>query len=229
MEPDGTIYDAGQIVLRHRGLPGHAWHPTALLRVLADSSRMAAPISPLDYNSGLQRRVGVTAAAARLGERGYPIDQLVRTVFGRGQVGEFTRLSAQVAFDISTGRREVPGPLRHLGELLLDSTDTAVAADERFAQFLRRLLREPAARRLVRKAAGWIQTAELRHVLTWLLPSAASWADLPEVDEPEPDPEARWLADRFLLTFVHDWATPSLHWSIAGNAGTYPSGSTLQS
>lgn len=211
MEPDGTIYDAGQVVLRHRGLPGHGWHPAALLRVLADSSVMAAPISPLEYNSGLQRRVGVTAGAARLGERGYPLDQLVRTVFGRGQVGEFTRLSARVAFDISTGRREVPEFLRHLGEALLESTGTAVAADERFAQFLRRLLREPATRRFVRKAAGWVQTADLRHVLTWLFPSATAWSDLPEVDEPEPDPEARWLADRFLLTFVHDWATPSLH------------------
>ena len=51
MEPDGTIYDAGQVVLRYRGVPAHDWHPAALLRVLANSSAMAAPISRLDFNS----------------------------------------------------------------------------------------------------------------------------------------------------------------------------------
>lgn len=211
MEPDGTIYDAGQIVLRYRGLPGHEWHPAALLRVLADSSVMAAPISPLAYNSVRQRRVAVTAAAARLGERGYPLDHLVRAVFGRGQVGEFTRLSARVAYDISTSRREVPERLRHLGDALLRSTEIAAAGEERFPQFLRRLLGEPATRRFLRKAAGWVQTAELRHLLTWLVPSPAEWAELPEVEEWEPDAEAKWLTDRFLLTYVDDWATPSLH------------------
>jgi hypothetical protein len=64
----------------------------------------------------------------------------------------------------------------------------------------------------VRKASGWVRTAELRHVLTWMLPSQSAWADMPEVKDPEGEPcESKWLADRFLLTFVRDWSTASLH------------------
>lgn len=211
MEPDGTIYDASQIVFRHRGLPSHYWHPAALLRLLADSAVMAAPHSRLGYNSGLQRQIAVRTAAARLGERNYSIEGLVRGVFGREQAGEFTRLSARVAYDLFSDQPEAPVSLHHLGQTLLHSTGISVRPEERFPEFLRRLVRAPAAERFVRKAAGWVRTADLRDLLAWKLPSLEAWSGVPEVEELEPDVEGKWLTDRFLLTYVEEWSTSSLH------------------
>jgi hypothetical protein len=113
------------------------------MRVLADSAAMSAPVSCLQFNSPRQRRVAVTTAAARLGERGYNIDELVRDVFGSRQTGELTRLSARVAFDIASDSREVPDALRHLGEALLASAAVDPQPGEGFVGFLRRLLAQP--------------------------------------------------------------------------------------
>jgi hypothetical protein len=63
------------------------------VRVLADSAAMSAPVSRLQFNSPRQRRVAVTTAAARLGERGYKIDKLDRDVFGSRQTGICRRAS----------------------------------------------------------------------------------------------------------------------------------------
>lgn len=99
-----------------------------------------------------------------------------------------------------------------MGEALLASAAIEPQRDEAFFGFLRRMLAQPGSAVFVRKASGWVRTAKLRHVLTWMLPSESAWADVPEVKDPEGEPcESKWLADRFLLTFVRDWSTLSLH------------------
>ncbi len=101
--------------------------------------------------------------------------------------------------------------------------DITADVAEGFALFLRRLLAQPESATFVNKAAGWVRTAELRHVLTWSVPLAKAWSEVPEVRDYTDGQESRWLADRFLLTFVSDWSTSSLHHEFRWMRGEAPS------
>jgi hypothetical protein len=101
VEPSGVGYDASQIELRHAGMPEHDWHPAAQLRVLAEGCSVAPFRRSNRFSSPLKRQIAVAAAAARLGERGFDIDELVRCVFQAMYVGEFMRLSLRIAFDLA--------------------------------------------------------------------------------------------------------------------------------
>ena len=67
-----------------------------------------------------------------------------------------------------------------------------------------------------------MQTAELRALLTWAMPTVGAWDKIPEVDVVKADDSATWLADRFLLNAVDHWATSSLHLEYRWANGEVP-------
>lgn len=70
-------YDVRQVVDPFVGrLPGHGWPTAALMRVMRD-----AVTSP-PWQAEARRTIVITMALARLGERGFPPDALVRSCLG---------------------------------------------------------------------------------------------------------------------------------------------------
>lgn len=220
MEPSGVAYDAAQIEMRYSGEPGHDWHPAALLRVLAEACSTPPWQRSPRFRSPLERRVYVSAAAARLGERGFDCEELLRCVFQPMIVGEFLRLSLRIAFDLADVERarNVPDFLAHLGvDMRERAGDVNVA--ESFPAYLNRVAHEAPVRASGQRVAGWISQAPLRDLLYWRLPGSSEWDGLPELEVGSQVCESRWLADRFLLTYLEDWNTASLHDEFRWNRG----------
>lgn len=209
MEPNGIPYDVSQIEMRHSGEPGHDWHPAALLRMVADASASSPWLVSPRSRSSLQRRIFARAAAARLGERGFDCDELLRCVFQPMIVGEFLRLSLRVAFDHSRGDG-VPPAIVHFGRELQEAVGGA-REGESFSGYLNRSVNEAPVRAAARRAAGWVEEAPLRRVLDWRLPSESEWRDCSEAEVVSRECPSRWFADRFLLTYLEDSHTSSLH------------------
>lgn len=210
MEPNGIPYDAGQIEMRHQGHPAHDWHPAALLRILSAScSTTPSRVTPR-FRTQLERRVMVPAAAARLGEQGFDVDEIVRCVFRPMYVGEFIRLCSRVAFDVANGV-DVPGTYAPLGCRVADRVGPPTDAESFGAYFRNRVVGHPEVQRLGRQVAFWIETTSLRRLLQWQFPSEREWNDLKEVDVFIQHCESRWLVDRYLLTYLSDWYTSSFH------------------
>lgn len=212
MEPDGTDFDAGQISLRDRGMPSGSWHPTSLLRTLAYACGAGPFVTPaLPYESGWQQSIAVSSATARLSEAGFPVEELVREVFGPIIQGEFIRFFARAAFDLHKANPELPSYYEWVGATVLD--DVAPSEEESFAQYFARVIELPQTVHLRRRAAAWVRTAELAELICWEVPEEKAWQSFEEelVDFREPPAQAKWLADRFLVTYLKDWSTVSLH------------------
>jgi len=220
MEPSGIPYDASQISMRYAGLsiPEHDWHPVELLRVLVEVCSTSPLRRSARFNSGLHRHVSVGLAAARLGERGYNVDELVRCAFRSMYVGEFIRLSARVSFDRADGKN-LSAPLEALGAEVCDRMG-APETDASFSTYLNQIVRHSATEPFGRKAAGWMQIASLTDLLDWNIPSSAEWASANEVDIAPVACDSQWIADRFLLTYLSDWHTSSLHEEFKWAKGT---------
>ena len=219
LEIDGSAYDASQIAMRYSGQPAHHWHPAALLRVLAEACSTAPVRRSRRFRTGLERNIAVESAAARLGERGFDIDQLLRCVFKPMFVGEFVRLSSRVAYDLSRQKVAIPDGITRLGERILADIG-APDAEQSFSAYLQKVIRDPSTPILSRRMAGWVSVADLRSLLRWRLPSELEWTSLPELDFSPSICESQWLADRFLLTYVGDWHTASLHEEFRWARGT---------
>lgn len=153
-------------------------------------------------------------AAARLEERGFDVEQLVKCVFQGLYVGEFKRLSLQVAFDLSspasTSSGSVPPNLQAIGQTVIGFVGPPSDEDS-FSVYLRRASASPELEALGKRFAGWIKVADLSDALQWDLPQDPTFSDFAEAEVSSESCDARWLADRFLLTYVHDWNTSSLH------------------
>jgi hypothetical protein len=162
------------------------------------------------FKTPLERHVAVGTAAARLGERGFDVDEFVRCVFRPMYVGEFVRFSSRVAFDLCAGV-SVPDRVAAFGNHIKDRVG-APQPDASFSSYyLANIVGHPEVDAFGRRVAGWLQQAELRRILNWTLPRPSEWSSLPESDVASPVCDSRWLADRFLLTYVNDWHTASLH------------------
>ena len=83
--------------------------------------------------------------------------------------------------------------------------------DATFSSYLDQIVDSPETRSFGRRVAGWLQVAELRELLRWNLPTPSEWAALTEADVAPAVCESQWIADRFLLTYLGDWHTASLH------------------
>jgi hypothetical protein len=66
------------------------------------------------------------------------------------------------------------------------------------------------------KLGGWVSTAPLEAVVTWVAPSREEWEALPDVG-PGLESAHRWLIDRFTRPYLGDWSTFSLkaEWKYA--------------
>jgi hypothetical protein len=227
VEPSGVAYDASQIEMRYSGEPGHDWHPAALLRVLAEACSTPPWQRSPRFRSPLERSVHVGAAAARLGERGFSLDELLRCVFQPMIVGELLRFSLRIAFDLAhpDEASSVPDFLTHLGEDMRERAGDAHSG-ESFPAYLNRVAHEAPVRASGQRVAGWIRQAPLRDLLYWRLPSRSDWDAFPELEVGTQVCESRWLADRFLLTYLQDWHTASLHdefrWKRGERRGRVP-------
>jgi tetratricopeptide (TPR) repeat protein len=155
-----------------------------------------------------------------LGERGFDCDELLRCVFQPKIVGEFLRFSLRVAFDLSQngGEDAVPEFLTHLGEDMLERAGASLP-DESFPAYLSRVAQEAPVTASGQRIAGWINHAPLYDLLYWRLPQRLEWDGLPELEVGTRVCESRWLADRFLLAYLQDWHTASLHDEYRLNRG----------
>ena len=209
-------FDAGQIYALHRGVPDSTWHSVALLRVVERACVLNPHRGEL-YEPGVSRlrhRIAVTSAAARLAERGYDIDGLVRFGFGSLLVNGMMGLAIDLAW-LSASRPDPPDWWQEVASLIAPfSPDAsrysspadfvvAVQTHDRTANFVVRLVR-------------WIESAELRDLILWLLPSRDEWEAISDDTDFVPataDPSVVWIRDRFLQTYVKDWKPTRSTWS----------------
>jgi hypothetical protein len=114
------------------------------------------------FDSRFKRNVGLSLAAARLGERGFNVNELVRSALRGPAVGEFIRLTSLAAYDQKHGR-ELPSDLDQLATHFASEVSRPTLG-ESYADFLTRIVPLPELQAFGRQAAGWLQEAELEDI-----------------------------------------------------------------
>lgn len=97
-------YDARRFVLKAGTFPNHELNPAALLRVMVRACSTWRRRRVSEYDSILKRDTVVGLAAARLGEIGFDLEEIVKSVLRANFVDEFIRVSASSAFDANAGK-----------------------------------------------------------------------------------------------------------------------------
>lgn len=213
LDPDGADFDVGQICIRDRGMPDDHWHTVSLLRTVA----MACSAPPWtrgglgSYGDKFKRDVAVTSAAARLYERGFEVDALVRSGLGARLRGAVIGFAVHAAVDrCHRPDVDVPRPAEELASQLLDRIPTEEVPTDPNAFFFQ-VMREDRYIPFTSAVAGWIRAEpRVAELLCWIMPTRDAWARI-EPAELERDAVQTWLLDRFLLTYLSDWWTSSLH------------------
>ncbi|MHB8826900.1 MAG: tetratricopeptide repeat protein [Acidimicrobiales bacterium] len=213
-------YDARRIALNSNDMPDHTWHPAALLSmlVLAASTWRWQRVSK--FNSLFKRDIAVKRAAALLYEYGFDVDELLKSALRTNLIGEFIRVSAHSAFDFTNGI-DVRPELREVGSWILGIVGPPAPGTDfnsYFAVAASRLVDSDHAKRV----AGWMQSASLVDLLMWKLPSEAELLVSEPCSPYPPASESQWLCDRFLLTYLDDWNTESLHREYRWLTGNLP-------
>lgn len=204
-------FDAAQIRLSDVGMPSDSWHTTSLLSVVSE----ACSTSPwtLDGTSRWQpafkRHVAVTSAAARLAERGFDLDGLVRGGFGEQLTGAILARAVQAAVELRRGL-DIPQEPSVLGERLLSSAAPSAFPDDLLDAFT--FARMGGCAEFTGRTRGWITESErVAELLCWRLPTDDQWRSCDVRSDLSVDAVAVWLRDRFLSTYLSDWSTRSLH------------------
>lgn len=200
-------FDAGQITAQHRGMPQHSWHATALLNRVLEACTTSPWRGP-QQRTKFRRDVAATMAAARLSERGFDIDVLVR----RGLEQQFTMAvisEACVAAANLTRGDFVPTAPAELGRWILADLET----DHTEAQVLfDAALAGGADSRIVGKVSHFLQAGAERpaEILCWKLGTTDDWLAMPTALPVHATSRDRWILDRFLQTYLDDWHADSL-------------------
>lgn len=213
MTLDGD-FDVGRIRLSDRGMPGHQWHTSSLLHLVAQACVQNPWFTSgfIGWGDPYKRHVAVTSATARLSERGFDIETVVRHGFGRSFVGTVISAACRAATEIAAdGADSIPPAPRRLGGWLLDVAPAPLGDVDRYSLFPR-VAADPEFRDFTGRVAAFVASGASRaaEILCWRLPSDDDWLSLKPVTL-RLDDDAVWLRDRFLSTYLDEWATQSLH------------------
>jgi hypothetical protein len=201
-------FDAARIVAEHDGMPSHAWPSTALLSVVLPACS-SSPWREREWGSKFRRDVAATSAAARLAERGFDIDNLIR----RGMERYFivaVATEACIAASALSRDEYVPEVPAMLGRWLQHEVESdSDDVDALFDAAMSGGSESP----IVRRVSHFLQEGASRpaEILCWAVGPAARWDATGHAAPLQATTRDQWILDRFLQTYLDDWDTASLH------------------
>ncbi|MEX2375673.1 MAG: hypothetical protein WD942_08840 [Dehalococcoidia bacterium] len=207
-------FDVGRIRLSDRGMPGHHWHTSSLLHLVAQACVQSPWVVAgfIGWGDSYKRHVAVTSAAARLSERGFDIETVVRGGLGQSFVGTVVAAACRAATEMLVdGADSIPRAPRQLGTWLLDAAPSPLDEIDQHSLFSR-VVGDPEFRDFTGRVGAYVTSGASRaaDILCWRLPGDEEW-DALRPETVRLDDDAVWLRDRFLSTYLDEWATKSLH------------------
>jgi len=207
-------FDAAEIHLADGQRALSEWRPSALLRDLRDQSGPPLGIDPQDAAARMSR---VTLLLERFAELGIDGERLFRSIYGSGMAHAIVTMSAMpLLLGAQAGLAELPAELSDvidgwpellLGEQLTPQEWFAIANEHGDAWAQDRV------RQIFlgsRRVAQWLESLPLAELLVWRAPTQGEFELLGDGPSSEPNPEDRWIFDRFMETYLDGWDYQSL-------------------
>lgn len=202
---------ARQLMLRQEEMPSHDWSTPELLLFAAEQLKRQPNLD------SLWRATSITTALARLGERGLPVDCMVRTCMGQDLLRHIIIVISNVWSDINDDSRsradypELEGWLRAVDD---DPVIKGGWAGDRGWVITRSLQGVPRER-----GEEWLRDAALSHLLAWRLDDYMRSPVSPDdLFLPCGDAGTRWVYERFTKTYADEWSEASRSWETAFRA-----------
>lgn len=206
---EASSFDAGQLTLRfERQMPDESW-PTVALFAVAERLLVAQP-----NIDGAFRTIAATTALARLAERGFDADWVLREQFGPSLLRTIILASVGVWNRMRIGEiawQQVP-ELHGWLRLIADEVPDEYTPEKD----LPRLITTCLAGDTYAQGSEWLMEASTSDIVAWRLGDHFSSPPLQEDMRRAGGRTARrWLAERFTRTYLHDWSPESLDWETA--------------
>lgn len=197
---------------REHSEPNLTWPTAALVRCVE-----TLIVQPPWGQNAFRRSVWITSALARLGERGFNADAVLRTCLAPSLK---RRLSVHIATAWHTGRsQKVPAaefPYQIQSWLEEFERITGLGVDHNRIPPLEEVLVKASTGDFGQFVDTWIATTATAHVVGWQLDDALTVEVLPtDVVLPGGATATRWVFDRFSQTYLDDWQSESLSWELS--------------
>lgn len=203
----GDLESVGQTWKTKNAQPSHSWSTSQLMRCVKDL------LLGFPDDDPYRRATFITTALARLGERGFSPDAVLRTGFGQLLVNRILFVYAQAYRNVSLGKWDLERVPRN-------GWVKALQAD----QSLRKVDSSELARVLVLARRGnfdvvakkWLKRASTTHLVDWKIddylhsPPGESELILPLGHD-----ATVWLCERFTNLYFDEWSIESLTWELA--------------
>ncbi len=198
-DPSMRAFDAAEIYLNDEATRElEAWSPVSLLYHLRNLLGTPPPIDP---ESAEHRKADIHRIIEILDERGIPFDSILRGAFSAG-IGVMIGVVAGLrGLGPITPHQDLPD---HIDSISVRWADVlGVVGDSSRDDWARSIVT------CIERAVSWVLTAPLNELIDWwpadgVVPDALpnTLSKLPSID--------RWIADRFLATYLEHWAPESL-------------------
>lgn len=193
-------------------MPQHGWSMAALLRTISDLITSPPGVDPL------KRMVMITTALARVAERGYSADAVVRTCLGQLLVRHVV-LTAVSLWQAERAGELCRADLDHTMRAWLEIIDCDATSLEKSEQSFPSLVAAALSGATGERAREWIDTAAVAHIAQWRID------DFLKVERSRDDcllpaglEATRWVFERFTVTRAVGWSRASLNWELVFNS-----------
>lgn len=203
----GDLESVGQTWKTKNAQPSHSWSTSQLMRCVKDL------LLGFPDDDPYRRATFITTALARLGERGFSPDAVLRTGFGQLLVNRILFVYAQAYRNVSLGKWDLERVPRN-------GWVKALQAD----QSLRKVDSSELARVLVLARRGnfdvvaknWLKTASTSHLVGWKIDGyLISPPGESELILPLGHDATVWVCERFTNMYFDEWSVESLTWELA--------------
>lgn len=208
-ENRASSFDARRAALsRHDQMPDHSWSTTELL-VRVEELLRAQPNIDKPF-----RTIAITTGLARLGERGLPVDWLVRDRIGPGLIRRAILASASVWHRVAVGDLDARDVPELSGWLAAIAEDAPLHYDPE--KDLGRVFVNSLSGKASAVGRTWIEEASISDIAAWRVDGyLVSPPALEDMALPGGRAASRWVYDRLTRTYLSEWAPESWAWEAA--------------
>jgi tetratricopeptide (TPR) repeat protein len=207
-------FDAAEIHLADSRRPINEWRTAALLAELRVLS------TPPLYSRGLDlagRAARIAAVFERFDEMGLDGERLLRAVFVPAMAQAVVTITAlPLLLTSQEDINQLPPDLVQT----LDGWPHILMSEDRSPEGWFAVARERGDAwtrdqvgtifRQAGRVTHWLSLRPLNELLEWRAPVSVDFAAVPQGGAPKPNPEDRWVADRFMQTYLEQWSYESL-------------------
>lgn len=202
-------FDAGALLVqRQESMPSASWSTSELLNYVQNALLSQPNICPA------RRSISITTALARLGERDFNPDWVLRTLLGEELCRHIIITCAVVWNRIRLGEldvRDVPELHGWLNHIEADAPSPYNPDTD-----LNRLITRSLGGATMEAGMAWIHSASASDIAAWrvvdYLESVPDESDMTTPGGPE---AMRWAFERMTRTYPQDWSATSRDWELA--------------